>query len=132
MAKFGEKLVYTESFLSGADNSSNQYRFMKLDADGKVIRCSAVTDVPIGVLLNKPDAEDKEAMVLIIGRAKISADGAINEGALVGTSADGQCGHKTPGTNTAHYIVGHALTAVTAAGQIVVAAINCASPARAA
>ena len=117
---------------ANADLSSKQYYFVELDADGKVGACNAATDRPIGVLQNAPDASGKAATVLVMGISKINCDAALNEGNLIGPSADGQADAKIPGTDTSEYICGTMLTATAGAGEIGSAAINCASPARAA
>lgn len=120
------------SLEAAADLSAAQYKFVKLDTAGKVVLCAAVTDKPIGVLLNKPNASGKTAEVGNIGVYPVDSDSALNEGDLIGTAADGQADAKVPGTDTTNFIVGHVLVASGAAGELAVAAINCASPARAA
>jgi len=116
---------------ANADLSSKQYYFVELDSDGKVGACNAVTDRPIGVLQNAPDASGKAATVLVMGVSKISSDAALDEGNLIGPSADGQADKKIPGTDTSDYLCGTMITATSGAGEIGTAAINCANPARA-
>lgn len=117
---------------ASADLSTKQYHFVELDANGRAAVCNAATDVPIGVLQNAPDALGKPAEVLLLGITKVVADAAIAVGDLIGTSADGQGDAKVPGTDTTNYVVGRALSAVSAAGQVFTAAINCMNPHRAA
>lgn len=119
------------SFEAAADLSAKQFHFVKLTNTGAVDVCSAVTDVPIGVLQNKPTA-GQMASVRTIGITKVVADGAIDEGNIIGTSADGQGDAITPGTDTTVYIVGRALSQVGNAGEVFTALVNCAAPARAA
>ena len=46
------------TLVAGADLSSAQYKFVKLDSNGAAVVCSAVTDVPVGVLQNMiPEAQ---------------------------------------------------------------------------
>lgn len=116
---------------AAADLSAKQYYFVKVDSNGKADVCSAVTDVPVGVLQNKPTA-GFAAEIVTVGVSKVSSDAALTEGMLIGTSADGQAGQKVPGTNTTHYIVGQMLTETGAANVLGTALINCASPSRAA
>ena len=119
------------SLLANADLSSYQYYFVKLDANGKAGVCAAVTDIPSGILHNKPDASGKAATVMVMGVSKVNADAAINEGVLVGSAADGQVGGKVAVSNTTEYICGQMLTATATSGDIGTAVINCANPARA-
>lgn len=109
--------------------STNQYKFVELTAAGTVDICDAVTDVPLGVLQNNP-ASGQAAEVVAIGITKLQADAAITAGAAIGTSADGQADPKVAGTDSTHYIVGTALSAASAAGEIVTAIITCPSAAR--
>jgi len=119
------------SFKAAADLSAAQYKFVKLDGNGDVVVCSAATDRPVGVLQNAPTS-GQMATVQYAGITKVQADAALNEGDLVGTSADGQADAKTPGGDTTEYVVGQMLTAPGAAGRIGTALINCANPHRAA
>ena len=124
--------VLTGTFKANADLSSKQYYFVEMDASGDVGACNAATDIPIGVLLNKPDASGKAAEVGIIGIYPVNANGALNEQDLIGPAADGQADGKTAGSDTTEYVVGQVIGTGTAAGDLVMAAINCATPHRAA
>jgi len=119
------------SLEAAADLSAKQFYFVKVDSNGKAAVCAAATDVPIGVLQNDPTS-GKIAEITVIGLTKISSDAALNEGDLIGTSADGQADAKTPGTDTTNYVVGQMVTATGAAGVIGSALVNCANPHRAA
>lgn len=118
------------SFEAGADLSAKQFFFVKMSANNKVILCAAATDKPIGVLQNKPTS-GQTAKVRSLGVSKVSADGTLAAGDLIGTSADGQADPKVPGTDTTEFTVGHVLIGA-AAGELGTAAIDCHSPARAA
>lgn len=120
------------TLVAAADLSAaaNQYKFVELDNDGKVTVCNAATDKPVGVLQNRP-ASGEAATVRVLGVSKVQADASLNEGDLIGTSADGQADAKTPGTDTTEFVVGMMLTAPGAAGRIGTALINCANPHRA-
>ena len=54
------------SFKSAGDLSSCQYYPVKLTAANKVGTCSATTDEQIGILQNKPEAENSPADVLLL------------------------------------------------------------------
>ncbi|GIV81829.1 MAG: hypothetical protein KatS3mg051_1183 [Anaerolineae bacterium] len=116
---------------AAADLSAKQYYFVKVDSNGKAAVCAATTDKPVGVLQNKPK-QGQEAQIMALGITKVSSDAALNEGDLIGTSADGQADAKVPGTDTTEYVVGQVLTATTAAGGLATALINCCNPHRAA
>lgn len=119
------------SLVAGADLSAKQYYFVKLNASGQAVVCSGATDVPIGVLQNKPTS-GKVAEVTVIGYTKISSNAALSAGNLIGTSADGQADAKTAGTDTTEYVVGVMLADTGAADVIGSALVNCANPHRAA
>ena len=116
---------------ASADLSAKQYYFVKMSADKTVTVCAAATDIPVGVLQNDP-ASGEEAVVCSVGTTKVSGDADLDFGQLIGTSADGQADRKIAGTDTTEYIVGQVLEGNTAAGGLITAAINCASPSRAA
>jgi hypothetical protein len=119
------------TLVAGADLSTKQYTFVKLDSSGQAVAASGATDIPIGVLQNAPTS-GQEAEVLIVGGTKIVAGAAIGEGALVGTGATGKAVALVAGTDTTKYVVGTLLTESAADGNIVTAVINCANPGRAA
>ncbi|MCA9898496.1 MAG: hypothetical protein KC433_09920 [Anaerolineales bacterium] len=118
-------------FTASADLSGKQFYFVKLSGAGTVTVCAAATDVPIGVLQNKPTS-GQAAEVMMLGISKVSSDAALSRGNLIGTSGDGQADAKTPGTDTTEYVVGQVIEASTAAGGLATAAINCLNPVRAA
>lgn len=128
MANFGPEPV-KYSFEAGADLSAKQFYFVKLSANNKVVVCAAVTDVPIGVLQNKPTS-GQTAEVTICGITKVSGDADLSAGNQIGTSADGQAAAYAPGTDTTKYIVGQVIEDNGAAGGLITATINCLNPHR--
>ena len=109
---------------AGADLSSSQYHFVKLDASGNAVECAAVTDKPVGVLQNKPTSGN-QAEIVVIGVTKVSADAAVTAGAQLGAAADGQVVTYVAGTDTTKGLVGQAITSAGAAGVIFTAIVNC-------
>jgi hypothetical protein len=107
---------------AAADLSAKQYHFVKLASATTVNVCSAVTDVPIGVLQNNPTS-GKSAEVLLLGVSKVVADDTLAAGDVIGTSADAQAQPLTVGTETTVYTCGQAITAGSA-GDTVTAFIN--------
>jgi len=99
---------------AAADLSDKQYYFVKLASATTVNVCSAITDLPIGILQNKPDASGKQAVVRIFGISKASADGTLTAGRWIGTSSDSQAGGITPGSDTTVYVMGQAIQAASA------------------
>lgn len=118
------------TLVAGADLSSDQFKFVKMDTNGKAVLVSGATDRPIGVLQNAPKSGE-EAEVTIVGGTKVKAGGNLSEGSVVKTSAAGLAVACTVGTDTTHYILGTSLVDG-ANGEIVTAVVNCASAGRAA
>lgn len=120
------------SYKAAGDLSNKQFYFMKLSSNRTVTTCTAATDVPIGVLQNKPAAANRAAVVRVVGESYVSSDAGLSAGNLIGTSADGQADAKTPGTDTTEYLVGQVTTGTGSTSDYAVATINCAAPVRAA
>ena len=98
---------------AAADLSSKQYYFVKLASATTVNVCTAITDVAIGVLQNDPTS-GQQAVVRIFGITKVSADGTLAAGNIIGTSADSQADAIVAGTDTTVYVMGQAITAASA------------------
>lgn len=130
MAFAKEMTHVTMSYPTITDLSTKQYHFVKLSS-GNVVVCSGATDIPIGVLQNKPlgtSTVPAVATVCMFGITKVAADAALSVGNWIGTSADGQADAKTLGTDATEFICGVMMTATSAAGAIGTAAINCITP----
>jgi hypothetical protein len=97
---------------AGADLSAaaKQFTFVKLDANGDVVAVSGITDEVIGVLYDRPASG--QAAEVRVGQVEVQANGALNEGAAIGTSSDGQA-QAAASTNRN---LGYALTAASGAG----------------
>ena len=113
------------TFTASADLSAKQYYIVKMSGDNTVTVCAAVTDVPIGVLQNKP-ASGGQAVVRVFGMSKVSADATLAAGNIIGTSADGQAQPVTQGSETTVYNIGQAVTGG-AAGTLQTALITIAN-----
>lgn len=107
---------------AAADLSAKQYHFVKLASATTVNVCTAVTDVPIGVLQNTP-ASGGAAEICLFGISKIVADATLAAGNVIGSSADSQAQPLTVGTETTVYTCGQAITAASA-GETSTAFIN--------
>lgn len=116
------------TFAASGDLSGNQFCLVKLDANGRVEVTAATTDLPIGVLQNKPDALGKSASVLLAGVTKLKASAAIPLPNTIGCAAAGKAATQTG--NSANPVIGHALTAAGADGEIFTASVNCLNTSR--
>lgn len=119
-----EKPLFMHSRKAGGDLSTKQYHFVKLDSNGDVVICAAITDLVYGVLQNAP-TQGQTAEVMLAGISKVKADGTIAVGALIGTSSDGQADSIAAGTDTTVYSIGRYIgTSAAAAGDIIPCLIN--------
>ena len=116
---------------AGADLSTKQYYFVKVNSSGNAVLCAAATDAPIGVLQNNP-ISGAEASIVVVGGTKLVAGAAIAAGIKIGTDSAGKADAKVAGTDTTEYTVGQVLLASGADLDVLTAVINCASPNRAA
>jgi hypothetical protein len=107
---------------AAADLSAKQYHFVKLASATTVNVCTAVTDVPVGVLQNTPTS-GQAAEVVFLGISKVIADATLAAGNVIGTSADSQAQPLVVGTETTVYTAGQAITAA-GAGETATALIN--------
>ena len=114
--------VKVGQFTASADLSAKQYHFVKMSGNNTVTVCSAITDVPIGVLQNNPTS-GQAAEVCLFGISKVVADGTLAAGNVIGTSLDGQADAITAGSDTTVYVMGIALAAASV-GETVEAFIN--------
>jgi len=126
MATYREALVV--SFVAGADLRNYPFAPVRLDAaTGRVVLAGA-NERAIGILQNKPNAGET-ASVMLYGISKAIAAGAITIGSPVVAAANGRVAaagtfhnHGAASSNppTAQQrILGFALTAATAAGQVI-------------
>lgn len=81
---------YTDITLpASADLSSHQYKFITVDANGRGTICTAATNPIIGILQNKPSAQDEPARIRVQGISKIYGGAALNEGDMVASNLQG-------------------------------------------
>lgn len=107
---------------AAADLSAKQFHFVKLATATTVNVCTAITDVPVGVLLNTPTS-GQAAEVCIFGITKVVADGNLAAGNIIGTSSDSQADAITRGSDTTVTVMGQAIEAGSA-GQTVTMFLN--------
>jgi hypothetical protein len=100
--------------LAGANLAANQYRFVKPGAtEGQVIAIAAVTDVPCGIQLDKPDAAGKQIEVETFGITEVEVGAAVTYGDRLQCDAVG----RAIAAAATGFPVARALGAATAAGQ---------------
>jgi len=106
-------------FRADADLSSNQYYFTKMSSSQDYISLvDGATDVPIGILQDKPAAAGAECSVRILGSSKVVAGETLSVGNQVGSGADGKATVLTPGTDTTKYVIGVVVQAATTDSEI--------------
>lgn len=136
--------VLTKSFTAASDISaaSQRFCFVKFaDSSGNVVVCSAVADIPIGVLQNLP-LRGELAEVAVLGVTKIRVDttditDVSATSGLIGCSASGRAailGAPGIGAQTTQYLLGRVMQVPSAEtdndGALVTACINCINPGR--
>lgn len=99
---------------ANADLSSNQFYAVDINSSGKIVVASAAGQRVLGILQNKPTA-NQGAGVAVGGVSKAVAAAAITAGALLTTAADGRLQTATSG----QFVVGRAVSAAGAANQLV-------------
>lgn len=113
---------YSVSVPAGADLSTSQYKFVKLNTSGQAIAIAAITDTPLGILQNKP-LSGEMATVLVYGISKAQADVALTAADPVATSIDGQASN----TGASARRVGQVIKGAAAAGNLATVLIDCAN-----
>ena len=125
-----EKLIWTESMKTAAalaDYSSKQYYGAKMNADREVVLPTADADVPVGLVLNKPE-NSQVAELLIIGRAPGVVGEAITAGQLVRIADGGKVMLFEPLTDVTCYCVGQCVEGADDDGEMGVFDFNFATP----
>ena len=112
-----EKALQLVSFPAAADLSTKQYHIVDMESDGEVTFTTAATDVPVGILQNKPAAAARAASVAVGGITKVAASSTAAAGGFaIGTQLVSNAVGRVvefAGSNASHYILGRALEATT-------------------
>ena len=88
-AAFGGGPILSYGFIAGEDLSAAQFKFVYLSADLTVKRCTAATDIPIGILQNKPAVAGQAANVVVAGVSRlVTGTGGATLAAAIGVEAD--------------------------------------------
>jgi hypothetical protein len=105
---------------AGADLSGSQYLFVKEDANGNIIVCSAAGEDALGVLQNKPKA-GAPAVVRVEGVSKVVCSAALATNISIATDATGKAKLAAPlvqATGAGSFAMGRLLDAASGAGSI--------------
>ena len=114
MANFFEGQQIT--LLAAADLSAQQFRFVRMTATGINITTSAVGQVAIGVLQDKPSALNTPGSVMLDGGTKMVAGAAVAAGDNVTSDGTGRAIATTTVGNQVH---GVCVEGAAAAGNII-------------
>lgn len=115
---------------AGADLSTKQYFYVKLDSSGNVVLCSGATDKPYGILQDKPNASGVGCVVGRAGISKMSMAAGNTQGNVGGTDANGQFAAYVFGTDTTKYICAEVVEDSDAANGIGSVSFSCFCPPR--
>ena len=113
------------TYQAAQDLSGQQFRFVKLDANGQIAPITAVTDIPIGVLQDKPSAQGRAGAVMLDGISKVVGGANLAKADQVGPDAQGRAVAYVAGTDTTKYKCGQILEDNSVAGGLCTMAFDC-------
>ena len=137
MAYEGAQPITLPGAVSGADLSAATvaFKFVMFSTAPAVVLCSALTDVPCGVIQapTPTSAIGQPVNVVALGITKVQGDGTTTVGDLIGPDASGRAVKNAWTTDKTHFICGVVINrdAAGAAGSLLTAAINCINPPKA-
>ena len=120
MAGAVEQSVFAPSYAASGDLSTKQYFNVKRHTtEGQCALVAAATDIPIGILQNKPAAAGRAAEVMALGRSKaeVEATTDIAIGDKLGPHTDGRLIKKTANNDIVNAMAEQAAT--TATGDVI-------------
>lgn len=91
---------------AGEDLSTFQFHGVVLRTDGQLDAYDTITEVPFGVLQNKPDAAGKAALVVYIGVTKLALGGTVASGAQYSFNSSGKAITFVKDTNSTTFSAG--------------------------
>jgi len=110
-----------QSFKTGEDLSSNQYRFVKFHTTAdQVVAIDAATDIPCGVQMNAPESGEAVDVAMIGGGAKLEVDAGIAAGNFIGSGADGKGEKVSAGSGTLCCAIADAMSSSTSSSGDVI------------
>ena len=121
--------ILVETKEAGEDLSSFQFMAVTLESDGQVDAHDAVTDVPFGVLQNKPSAAGRAAEIMTLGKTKVEFGETVVVGNQIRFGANSKAYIFVTDTDTTAYCAG-VCTEGGDSGEVGEANINCFNPFR--
>jgi len=115
-------LILVKNCTAGA--AINAYRIVKLSAADTVVLAAAATDLLVGVNTDVAPALGERCDVALMGIAFVEAGAAIALGAFVTADAVGRGVTAAPGAGVNNRVIGFALEAATAAGDVIRVALE--------
>ena len=110
---YDQPLLFLAGALTGADQSSNQFKCVKKNAtDGQFILCSVDGEPFDGVLYNKPSATGAAMQILAAGIVRVEAGETLTAGDYWGTDASGLAkivAATNTGADVGDYVAGRVL-----------------------
>ena len=114
--------VKLPGFTAAADLTASQYCFVEIVAGTKTVNLvNAVTDRPVGVLVNKPKSGEA-AEIVVLGICPVKAGETVAAGDMLSVSSTGLATNDTAQTGTTYQ--GRILSAA-ASGELATCLINC-------
>jgi hypothetical protein len=95
-------------YAAAADLSAKQFHAVKDNGSGAAAAITAVTDAPIGILQNKPDAAGKSCSIDFQGVVKAILGGTVAKGDLLGPDANGKLVTRTFANGAGKWILARA------------------------
>lgn len=115
-------LILSKNFTAGA--AIPAYTLVKFSAAETVVPATSATDSIIGVNLDVAPAINERVDICLIGLAYIVAGAACSLGALLTSDASGRAIPAAPAAGSNVRVIGLALEAATAAGDVIRVAIS--------
>lgn len=101
-----QEALKTITIEAGGDLSADQWKFVKVAADGQCDLNTVSGGRCNGVLLNDPAAAGRDAEIAISGRVKVKAGGTVAAGATVSSNGSGLA---VTSVTAGHHVQGHCL-----------------------
>ena len=120
MAGATEQDGFTRSLAANGDLSAYQYFLVKRHTtEGQCVAVAATTDIPIGILQNKPAATGRAAEVKVLGlsKAQVEATSDISIGSKLGPNTDARLIIKSSNNDIVNAMAEQAAT--TATGDVI-------------
>jgi Uncharacterized conserved protein (DUF2190) len=114
--------ILLKNFTAGA--AINAYRIVKISATDTVVLAAAATDSLIGVNADIAPALNERCDVVLMGIAFVEAGAAVAAGAMVTADALGRGVVAAPAAGSNVRVIGFALEAATAAGDVIRVALE--------